>query len=557
MIVAILLIILGTIFQTPVMFKTGQMYDFGIGYWGPLARDGIWHEALAGQLKLAVPPQNPGFAGTILTNYHYLYDLLVAWTSILTKLSDSLLIYRVFPILFSLLMGLGTYLLAKRLFNNKFITWLSVFFVYFGSSFGWIVSLVKRQPLGGESAFWANQPVSMNLNPPFAISLVLLIFSLLILDSYLKKPKILTGGLLVIILGTLIGFKAYAGAIAIAALFCLTVKKIYFDRNFVLIPIFILTFALTLAIYLTGGKGSYHLIAVQPFWLIDTMIDAGDRVGIPNFTARRFAYIGGGKWPNLLVIEAISFLIFFIGNLGTRILGWWGFDKKRIKSDLYIFIIFLMIASFLPPLIFVQQGNPWNIIQFFYYFLYFSSLLAAVAVVKIYKLLPRWLGIVMIVALVLVTPLSSFATFRSWLYPKPPAYLSKDEYAALSFLKGEPQGAVLVHPFDQSLRGNYHDPYPLPVYAESAYVSAFSGHPSFLEDTEQQLILGVNYVQRLSDAKLFFTNKDVGWSSQFLKSNSIDYVYLPKRYYLPQAEAMYPMKTIFENSEVKIYKVLQ
>jgi len=555
MIQIFLLILVGSFFQTLSMFKTGIMRSFGMGYWGPLARDGVWHEALVNQLKKSFVPVNPGLSGNILVNYHYFYDLLVAKISQFTTIPSSLLIYQVLPIVFSILMGVGTYFLAKRLFGNKYISLLSVFFAYFASSFGWIVSLIKGQQIGGESAFWANQPVSMNLNPPYAISLVILIFAILLLDRYLKKPKAYLGFFLILLLGTLLGFKAYAGLVAMAGLVCLTAKKLFFDKNYSLLPILIFSALLTIAIYFLDGGNSYGLISIQPFWLINTMIDAGDRVGIPNFTARRFVYQESHQYIKFAAIELVSFLIFFVGNLGTRIIAFAGFEKKHLKSDLHLLVIFIMLASFAPVLIFVQQGNPWNIIQFFYYFLYFISLYAAAGIVRIYKTLPKIVGILFIVLIIIVTPISSIATFRNGFYPNPPAYLSKNEYQALTFLSKQPKGDVLVHPFDNNLRSKFKDPYPLPVYAESAYVSAYSAHPSYLEDVEQQIVLNTDYKGRLEDAKRFFVEKNLNWPDKFLKDNNIRYIYLPKIYSLPAAEQEYPMKKIFENEDVNIYQV--
>ncbi len=549
MIILIVLTILGTIFQGVAMFRSGQLYHYGVGYFGPLARDGVWHEALIGQLKLGIPPQNPGFAGVALTNYHYLYDLLVAIVSRLSTINPSFLIYRFFPVIFSILLGIGTYLLARRLFGSKLVSILAVFFAYFGSSFGWIVSLAKHQPLAGESAFWANQPVSMNLNPPYAISLVIIIFGVILLDNYLKKPNLIKGVVLSVLLGALVGFKAYAGAIVIAALFFLTLKKIFFDKNYTLLPVFIFSAVIFIGIYLSIGKGAASLIGFQPLWLIDTMIDAGDRVGIPNFTARRFAYFGGHRWLSFGAIELISLLIFFVGNLGTRITALWGLRKKFFRSDLHLFIFLMMGAATFPTLLFVQKGNPWNVIQFFYYFLYFTGLYAAFALSKF--------SIPILVLVLLITPISSYATFRSVLYPNPPAYLPLKEYQALNFLKLEPPGVILKHPYDSNLKNKYTDPYPLFVYADNAYVSAYSGKPVFIEDAEQQIVLNTNYTVRVDEADRFFTEKDLNWSDQFLKSNNIRYVYVPKIYQLPMAEGEYSMKKIFENDSVNIYEVEQ
>ena len=230
MIILTVLTILGVIFQGVSMFRSGWLYNYGVGYFGPLARDGVWHEALVGQLSKGVPPQNPGFAGQLLYNYHYLYDLLVSLIHNL-GISTNFLVYRFFPVVFSILLGIGTYKLVNLLFKDKKVALLAVFFAYFASSFGWVVNLIKGQQIGGESAFWANQPVSMNLNPPYAISLVIIIFSVILLDLYLKKPDFLKGLILSIAFGVLVGFKAYAGAICLSALFVLTLKKIFFDKN--------------------------------------------------------------------------------------------------------------------------------------------------------------------------------------------------------------------------------------------------------------------------------------------------------------------------------------
>jgi hypothetical protein len=547
MIILTVLVILGVIFQGVIMFRSGVLYDFGVGYWGPLARDGVWHEALVNQLKLNIPPQNPGFAGQILSNYHYFYDILVAKISQFTTISPQFLIYRFFPIVFSILLGIGTYKLANILFKDKKTSLLAVFFAYFASSFGWIVNLIRNEQIGGESTFWANQPVSMNINPPYAISLVIIIFAIILLDLYLKKPNFVKGIILSVAVGLLVGFKAYAGVIVLSALFLLTIKKMFFDKNFSLLPVFMLTGVIFLTVYLSVSRGAAGLIQFQPLWLIDTMIDAGDRVGIPNFTARRFAYIGGGRWIHYTAVEVISLLIFFVGNLGTRIVGIFGLKKEQLKSDLFIFIFVMMLVSFIPPLIFVQKGNPWNIVQFFYYFLYFAGLFAAFGLRKI----PLWISILILI----ITPISSIAAFRGWLYPIPPASLPVGEYQALKYLSTQKDGVVLKYPFDGKLRGNFKDPFPLSVYADNTYVSAYSKKSVYIEDVEQQIVLNTDYKNRLESAKRFFVEKNLGWSNKFLKDNNIRYIYLPKIYNLPMAEEEYPIKKIFENENANIYQV--
>lgn len=529
------------------MFRSGVMYDFGIGYWGPLARDGVWHEALVGQLLKTIPPINPGLSGVILSNYHYFFDILVAKISQFTMMSPQFLIYKLFPAVFSVLLGIGTYKLSNILFKDKKVALLSVFFTYFASSFGWIVDLIKHQQIGGESAFWANQPVSMNLNPPFAISLVMIIFIILLVNSYIKNPKFLKASFIIILSGTLVEFKVYGGLVLLVGLLAMSLKRLFFDHDFKLIIISALSILLSLVIFIPQNSHASSLIEFNPFWLVNTMIDAGDRVGIADFTSKRFTYQESNQWLKFSAIEIISFMIFFVGNLGTRVIGLLGLKKKQLTNDLFIFIFVMMAASFVPTLIFTQKGNPWNIIQFFYYFLYFAGLFLAFSLKK-----AHW---VLIALIIIITPISSIATFRSWLYPNPPAYLPVKEYEALKYLSTQSDGVILKHPFNNSLRGRFKDPYPLAVYADNSYVSAFSGKSVYIEDVEQQIVLDTDYKTRLDSANRFFVEKDLKWSSKFLYNNKIQYVYLPKVYQLPMAEVEYPMRKIFENNEVNIYKV--
>lgn len=554
--IASFIILLGVVFQTAPLMKTGMEYSLGVGYWGPLARDGVWHEALVGMLSKGVPPILPGFALYELSNYHYFYDLLVLVTHQLSGVGVKNLIYIVYPIIFSTLLGVGVYRLTWKLWKSKLTTILSLFFVYFGSSFGWVVEFVKRGSLwGGESAFWANQPVSMNLNPPFAISLVIIVFLLILLIDF-TKPSWVKFFTVALLGGSLFGFKSYAGVLFLGILAILVLKKYIFDRDNKYFAVFCLTLFFSFMVFLVTARGSASFIEIQPLWLVDTMIDAGDRVGIPDFTSRRSTYLSAHRWHLYVPLQILCISIFIVGNFGTRILGLFLNYKKAYKHDIVFAIAVGTILSIAPTLVFVQKGNPWNIVQFMYYGLFFASLLAAKAMSDIYSRLGNKLGTVFIAIIVFVTPVSSLAAFSGWLYPTPPAYVSTKELEALSHLSKEVDGTVLKYPFRRELRDNYQDPYPIFAYADNNYVSAYSRKAVYMEDEEQLLILGVDYQDRKEKALMFFETRDLAWSRDFLKQN-IDYIYLPKVYSLPASEQEYPIEKIFENDEVNVYRVLE
>lgn len=558
--ITILVILLGIIFQGLAAFKSGRVYDFGIGYWGPLGHDGVWHQALVEQLVKKVPPDNPGLSGTSLTNYHYFYDLLVAETVRLTNITSADLIFRFYPIFLSALVGAGTYLLTKLLFRGWHVGVFSLFLVYFGGSFGFIVEWLRGRTLGGESAFWANQPVSMNLNPPFAISLVLVIAAVLAFYIFGQKRNFWSGFVLAVISGVLIEYKVYAGLIVLFSLGTVSVIKIIFNKDYSYLKVFIASLSVSLLVFLPSNTKSAGLIVFSPFWLVHSMVDFADRVGWVKLSQARQAYLSGGNWPKFILAEVLAFGIFVVGNMGTRIVGLFGFPglvkKKFWKDDIMVFILLMSLASFLPAILFIQKGNSWNTIQFIYYFLYVAALLGGLGLTVLVKVLPRFLRILIVGLILFITPISSFSTFRSGFYGAP-SRLTLGEASALTFLKTQPEGFVLTHPFNKELRSFYSSPYPLPVYETSAYVSAFSQKETFIEDQFQQEIFQNDYQTRLNDSNKFFSNKDLVWSRNFLLDNKISYIYLPKLYGIGLDEKALGLDKIFSNKEADIYKVQQ
>lgn len=556
----ILLIILGTFFQSLIVARSGFIYDFGVGFWGPTGHDGIWHQALIAQLVSQVPPQNPGFSGTALSNYHYFYDLLVAKTYILSQVPVTDLLYRFYPILFSVLLGFGTYLFLKNILNSKIAILISLYFVYFGGSFGWIVDVIKRKEIGGESAFWVNQPVSMNLNPPFAISLILLISALLIFMHLIKTRNLIASLLLILVAGTLVEFKVYAGIILLGGLFIIAFQQAALTKSLYLFKTLLGSLALSILLFFPQLKSASGLLVFSPFWFIHTMIDFSDRVGWERLTLGREAYIQRKDWFKFLLAEGLGLLLFIVGNLGTRFLALFlvfNFFKKKLWQSLELSLVFWMgIISLGIPILFIQKGNSWNSIQFFYYTLYFVSLFTGFVLVSLWKKLPRFLGLPIIALILILTPISSLTSFRSGFYQKPPTVLTAGELEALSFLQKQPLGVVLTYPFDKDLRGRLEDPYPLFAYETTSYVSAYSFKPSYLEDEIQQEILQNDFKKRLVASKNFFSGKDTLWSKKFLKDYNINYIYLPKIYQTSLNTSELNLKQIYGNKEVDIYQVL-
>ncbi len=162
----------------------------------------------------------------------------------------------------------------------------------------------------------------------------------------------------------------------------------------------------------------------------------------------------------------------------------------------------------------------------------------------------------MILALIVLGlgPINSAVTANGYLGKTPHAFVSIKEGEALQFLSKQPDGVVLTYPYDEKLKQRIKEPWPLLAYDSTAYVSAFSKKPVFLEDEPQNQILLTDYKKRVVASKDFFL-KPISESLQFLKSNNIKYIYIPKVFNARLDESNIAIKNIFENEDVIIYGV--
>ncbi len=542
-----LVIIIGTIFQNIPSFKNGLVFSFGMGFWGPNTHDGVWHISLINQLVKALPVQNPIFADSILKNYHFFYDLMIAQAVFFTQIPVIDLVFRFYPIVFSLLLGIGTYYLTK----SKLAAIFSLYFVYFAGSFGWIVDFIKQKTFAGESAFWANQSISFNLNPPFAISLLIIIALLLMLNS--KKIKSFRGIIIMVILaGSLIGFKSYAAVLFFIPLAILALINVL-KKDFTLLSVLVLSFILSLVFFISNFQTNQQLVIFSPFWLIHSMVDSMDRVGWVRLSQARVAGIETNNWFKFIIAETVGLLIFIAGNLGIRILAFSSLWKIKgiLKDNKQLFLFIFSVVSFLIPILFIQSGNPWNTIQFSYYGLYIAAIVGGGVAASFIIKLPKIVAIVATVLIIVITPINSITTSSYYQGYLPHARIDPQELKALEFLSKQPEGIVLTYPYNDKLKQLILEPWPLFVYDSTAYVSALSDKPVYLADEGQNQILLTDYKKRLVASRDFFGNSTRGY--KFLKNSNIKYIYLPKVHKVSLGK-IDNVKIIFENEEVIIYK---
>ncbi|MDD4938330.1 MAG: hypothetical protein PHX34_04945 [Candidatus Shapirobacteria bacterium] len=547
----LLLVILSSVLISITMFRSGLKYSFGLGFWGPNGHDAIWHLSLINQASLKVPPQNPIFSGTILTNYHWGFDFLIALLSKITNIDSSFLYFQILPLIFALLIGFLSYKLAFLLTKNKITSLFFVFLNYFAGSFGWLVTLFRDHQIGGESLFWSMQSASILLNPPYALSIILLLIGLILWLKYQPKNSVSWAIVIGLIFGLITGIKIYGAILIGLSLSLFFIQNLFSSKKTIKFNLVVCVTTALISFLILFGLGviSTNQLEFKPFWFNHSLIESVDKLYWPKLASFR---LNKNNIFFLILIEVFLTGVFLIGNLGLRFLGFFSFTKKNNKSpkNFKILILYLFLISFLIPSFFVQKGTAWNTIQFFYYFLIFANFYFAVFLSKLwqkYKILS--------IVLLLLSSVTSFSTLKDYFGNPPPSALPNPEIEALSFLKKQPYGYVLTYPYNAYAKENMSTPIPLYAYETTAYVSAFSQKPVFLEDEMNLNITGFDWKNRRIEEEKFFDTDDKFFTRGFLLNNQIDYVYLLKDQNFKVSIEDLQIDSIFQNDEVKIFKV--
>lgn len=466
-----LLIILGSLVWTSVMFKSGQDYRFGIGFWGPHGHDAVWHLSLINSFA-SNQWDLPMFAGEKIKNYHFGFDVMVATLVRFTSVPSPTYYFLILPIFFSLTIGFLVYYLTRNIW--------SVYMTYFATGLGWVIGK-------GESTFWAQQSLSTLINPPYALSLIFLLLGFI----YLKKKKYF---LTTVFFGTVGFIKIYAGILGL------------FTLLFYSVPWFIVSSFLSLVLFLPFNSLSTQTLLFHPLWFVQSLFSDPSRLNWPRFSSALINYRLGGNYLKLIPAALIGLCIFLVGNLGIRILGFYRLSKEYVP---------LILLGIFFPIFFVQSGTTWNTIQFLYYSMFFLAL----------NIKPK--TVILIICTLLLTLPALPATLSQYLSARPPSAIPKSEVETLSFLKHQDRGIVLLPLFDKSNFFKYLEPRPLFAYESTAYVSAYSGQPVFLEDEVNLNILNIDLTRRKQIVTQIFSSYSIEEVVPLIAQNNIRYLYLP------------------------------
>lgn len=536
------------LFQILPVIRSGLNYNYGFGFWGSNGHDAIWHLSLINHIKNPFKIDLPILAGETLKNYHPFYDILISFFVFITHISSTIWYFQIFPIVSTIILLTTSFFLGRRL-TSKFSGGILLMFLNaFANSFGWIITLIRNHTISGESLFWSMQSASNQLNPPFVLSLIFInLLLLLILDQKINSK--IKSILIILILVLTPITKAYGGVVvySIFAFYSLfSFKKT--KKPFVL---FLTSLPLAYLIFNIYNSASASLFIFQPFWFTNSLIESPDRLFIPFLANMRYTLESSGLiGPRLIFVYLFSIGVFYLGNFSWRLLGI--FSIKSFKNILKLPLILTIFITALIPLFFIQKGTSWNTIQFLYYSLFLSNIFLTLFLIK---LKPNYLDKFILILIITTTLISNWENIGRYLSSPAPASLPTAEIEALNFLKNQNNGFVLTYPYDGYKKINMVTPIPLYAYETTAYVSAFSGQKTFLEDEMNLDITGFNWQQRLNDEQKFFTTTDKFFARGFLINNNIDYIYLTNDQSFSLTILDLQVTEIFNNGQVRVYKV--
>lgn len=552
--------VLGTLFWLPTMIKSGIVYNFGIGFWGANGHDGIWHIALIESLSRD-SWEIPVMSGMMLKNYHIGFDLIAAIIHRLTFIPVSVLYFQIFPLIFSLLIGILAFLFVYQWKKSSLQAIWSVFFIYFGGSFGWIINLIKKGNFDGESMFWAQQSISTLINPPFALSLIFIFFGLIFLIKARNTGNRKMFFLSSIFFGLLVVIKVYAGILLLTGLLAAGLFEMIKNRDLKVFKVFSGSLLISLIIFLPNIASAGSTLIFQPFWFLETMMASPDRLNWPKYYEAMINYGLGGIYHKLILSYFLALIIFLIGNFGTRITGLFYLIGKKNNLDCIDTLVFSVIGLGVAiPMFIIQKGTPWNSIQFFYYSIVFMGIIAGIVVGRLFQKKNKMITYLIALIIFLFTVPTTAATLIFHYIPdRPPAVLPLDEKEALDYLRFQSNGTVLTYPFDKRKADEAvaNPPRPLYLYDSTAYVSAYSSKPVFLEDEVNLNITGYDWVNRRKEVEQFYSTENESYAFDFLRNNNIHYIYLLEGQTFSLDESTLGLKLIFHNDTARIYSVIR
>ncbi|MFC1627011.1 hypothetical protein ACFL18_00455 [Patescibacteria group bacterium] len=472
--IALIIIFIGVLAQSLPYLKTAFLGLDQLVIAIASDHDQAWHASLIYELTRQFPPQVPGFSNTILKNYHYFYDLIIAANVSIFKSRIDILLQLIYPIFISTLFGFSLWRVISLIAYKKIFRIFALLLVFLSNNLSFLLV-----PLGlfnfSSNSLLIDHPLFFLFNHQTVFSIALIFYLLILLSYQLKSPLFSRGIAIGLLIASLSYFKVYGFLVFIITLLLISIK------NFKKLQSVLISAGLTtLAILSLTLESAQSFLTLKPFWLISAFTDKIIVPYLPQIYAR-----SDKLWYSLLVVILVLGL-----NFHFQLLGFFA----RKKSTLTNLIFLITITSFTFLFFGFQTQSPYNIVQFAPYAVIGLCLLTvAFASGLSFKTGLSLLSLSLIFSLpVSLNTLKAFASTNPQLPP-----LRQEIVELMTYLKPLPKGLTL-----SLVDRDYHlipDPNRSLNFIGNNLISSLAQKRAYFADQKQLEVLKIDYQSRLDE----------------------------------------------------------
>ncbi len=363
--------------------------------------DGIYHLALTSELVNHFPPMEPGSAGIVVKNYHYLSNLALADLARIFRPPLIPTVYQYSSVFLIGFMAAAVIAISQLLALGKNFQRLFLFFTFFAGDLLYILVFLRTKTINLDYTI-IDDASKLLTGPPRSFSLALFLGLVALILVWLRDKKLILGLLVGIVTGILLEFKVYTGIVAFAGLGTLVLVRLY-KKDWYSLGIAFLALATSLLTFLPINDRAGGLI-FSGTWRFDNFM-AQSIFHFQTLELTRLSLIGQGQHLKVLGIELFYAATYLISMLGVALLAFWQTKHtlKRIPLELVGFYLAVLTSSLLLGLFFVQATGGANTIQFIIQYLTLAALPLALSIDSHFKRLPKLvfrllLGLIIILA---------------------------------------------------------------------------------------------------------------------------------------------------------------
>lgn len=541
----IILLVVGVCVQLAFTFLNGISTSTGMYFCCGLP-DSLYHIGLTNSIVNSFPPHEPAMYGVIVKNYHYLANLVEAEYIRIFRSPLIFTQYQYFPLLISLLIGFAVISLGEIWKLRRMFVMSLLIFTFFWGDITYLFTLLIGQGMNIHIPFLFDS-TALWYSPPRVFALLIFLCGLGMLTIWIKRKDYITGLLVAIIFGSLVGFKVYNGIFVAVGLSTLGIYFLFKKEFRMILPIIFFTF-LSMVIFFPVNNHAGGLI-YSGFWRFENFISQ-NQFGLGKLEQERLVYESHRNMFRIIeykIAYVFSYFIFVFGTLNICFVQ----TKKslsQIPKEINIFLIPSVFVCFILGFFFLQKIGGANTSQF---------LIAAAIVMSIYAALSinyfsrnlkdKWKILIIFLLIIFSAPrvINQLSAQYKMMNKNEGLMISKSDIEALRFLNLTSSKESIF------LSDNKYFTDDKSCY----YVGFLTDRKLFICNARGILSdHGVNVEEKEADYKKMFKNLNTPRAQQLLIKHDIDYIITRPR----KGVFIYEnkiLKKVYDKDNVRILKV--